>query len=77
MSAWQPIETAPKDGSWFLLFDKGNTPSVMVARWSADHRPSGPLGPFVWELGSPGHSERMAESVPTLWAPIEFPEVQP
>lgn len=31
---WQPIETAPKDGAFFLAWEPGGLPSVTVAYFS-------------------------------------------
>jgi len=72
---WQPIETAPKDGTVILLWDpSGETPWV-VAMWSADDRPFvNEFGPFVWLVGAnPRYSERIAENVPTHWMPMPEP----
>lgn len=33
MNGWQPIETAPKDGTRVLLFDAGRSPPNMIAHW--------------------------------------------
>jgi len=37
MSEWQPIETAPKDGEWFLAYgdriDDDGAPKIGAARW--------------------------------------------
>jgi hypothetical protein len=32
---WQPIETAPKDGTWVLLYDK-RSDLAEVAQWDSD-----------------------------------------
>lgn len=33
MSQWQPIETAPKDGSWFIGYCDGREQIYIVMRW--------------------------------------------
>lgn len=36
MSEWQPIETAPKDGAWIILYDdnfKHSEHSYLIATW--------------------------------------------
>jgi hypothetical protein len=37
---WQPIETAPKDGSWFMTYSMGSDddcyPNFDFAKWSGD-----------------------------------------
>jgi len=34
MTDWQPIETAPKDGAWLLVFEPSDyPPNVHVVRW--------------------------------------------
>lgn len=34
MSKWQPIETAPKDGTWVLV--RSGVKRTVIAKWSKD-----------------------------------------
>ena len=40
MSEWQPIETAPKDGTWFLACCEDGCIDRMhwIVRWDAKHK---------------------------------------
>ncbi len=69
---WQPIETAPKDETWILLYgDWNGEPRVNLGfwggytdddkDWSDSECASHPLTAFGWQ--------------PTHWAPFEPPEV--
>jgi len=63
MSAWQPIETAPKDGREIILFFptyKEN--QIAVYRYNED-------GPLAWE-GIGGWSDVEGEDAPTYWMPL-------
>jgi hypothetical protein len=45
---WKPIETAPRDGTWLLLWcEFGDADEPVVARWTDQPRPGGSYGPFV------------------------------
>ncbi|MEC9345534.1 MAG: hypothetical protein VYB54_04855 [Pseudomonadota bacterium] len=61
MIEWQPIETAPKDGTPVLVWSEHDEPSAVVARWEwtwdmweyvdtmlADVSPEGPPAPSHW-----------------------------
>lgn len=64
---WQPIETAPKDGSRFL------------ALWIDDYGFSGTHETF-WNLNAGafdnGYETNRGDCQPVLWATFEFPQVQ-
>jgi len=57
---WQPISTAPKDGTSILIFeaDDGTTGTVRVARWRDDTIPTGWTG---------------SEHAPSHWLPLPQP----
>jgi len=57
---WQPISTAPKDGTSILIFvtDEGKAGIVRVSRWRDDTIPSGWTG---------------AENAPSHWLPLPLP----
>jgi hypothetical protein len=57
---WQPISTAPKDGTSILIFEAqvGTTGVVRVSRWRDDTIPSGWAG---------------AENAPSHWLPLPLP----
>ena len=75
MSEWQPIETAPRDGSFFLacggfLYDGGA--SFEVLRFAGENGTPGQHGPFIWATPCSIVSV-WAERVPTHWMPLPKP----
>lgn len=66
---WQPIETAPKDGTIILLFCPEY--EMLTDRYGAgeweDH------GPYAEQMGAPGTWIHFLEGEPTHWAPISPP----
>jgi hypothetical protein len=60
VSDWQPISTAPKDGTIILIFERrvGTAGLVRVSRWRDDTIPSGWTG---------------AENPPSHWLPLPLP----
>jgi hypothetical protein len=79
MTEWQPIETAPKDGTWVLLcggkitygWDSESYPPSVVGQWA---RPDSDIGyrddwQFAWyDSGCYGYYES-----PTHWMPLPNP----
>jgi hypothetical protein len=37
MNGWQPIETAPRDGTWILALSPRSLPVCQVVRWEVEH----------------------------------------
>jgi hypothetical protein len=67
-TGWQPIETAPKDGTWVLLtggkvdygWDGETLPPCVVGQWDGER------WQFAWyDGGHYGHYE-----APTHWMPV-------
>lgn len=73
---WQPIETAPRDGSYFLACNGGSG-----ASWVAHYKPvytSGyrPENPWPSVMLNHRHCRKNASRMPTHWMPLpEPPEV--
>jgi len=77
---WQPIETAPKDGSWILVFgdryDRESLPPIGAARWEVRTFQS-------WQQVSDTRKELVTEDAsdwdcesgiaPTHWQPLPEP----
>jgi hypothetical protein len=61
---WQPISTAPRDGTSILIFEAqvGAVGVVRVSRWRDDTIPNGWAG---------------AENVPSHWLPLPLPPHRP
>jgi hypothetical protein len=59
---WQPIETAPKDGTVFLAYWKGH-----IRECSVLPRDDG----LVWDFGTWKFHERFSpQYIPTHWMPL-------
>lgn len=71
LSAWRPIETAPKDGTFTLAYIRGvmnvRTHSVQIINWSG-------WGGGVWAPHS-GHSGGISGE-PTHWQPLPSPPTE-
>ena len=76
MSEWRPIETAPKDGTWFLATNKawsigsiGSPPSCwMLCRWDGTE----------WEAGPERITTLNGKWIedPTHWMPLPEPPAE-
>lgn len=74
MSEWQPIETAPKDGTLFLaalVFDSdGQDGGLMIIRWRDDWR-AWTTHPVSLRLSDTGDEDD--DRSPTHWMPLPEP----
>lgn len=69
---WQPIETAPKDGSWILVYEPGaDEPCVYVVQWGVPEWGGGPETWVTIALG-PNPDTYNAEEA-THWMPLPPP----
>jgi hypothetical protein len=67
---WQPIATAPKDGTWVLLYDCIHECSV-IGKYKYSAMPPGKYGRFIWFLQEDAGS--LAEKSVTHWMPLPAP----
>lgn len=85
MDQWQPIETAPKDGSWLLLaggviyygWDGDTRPAVVIAQWSTEFNGGHDDGKwqFAWyDGGYYGEYEHPTHWMQAPAPPIETPD---
>lgn len=67
--AWQPIETAPKDGTWVLAYSPdaagGDYPPVFIVQWrDDDDYPDGGAWWLDHDAGFP------VDADPSHWMPL-------
>lgn len=73
---WQPIETAPRDGTWVLLTggedteNYGENGPVVSARWWQEY---GPDGDWYWAYAYWDSAWRSEYKNPTHWMPPPDP----
>jgi hypothetical protein len=84
-NAWQPIDTAPKDGKWVLLAggecerneDSDNKGRVVTAQWTAEFRSyaSDSIGtePGRWQFAWYDDGFYGEYENPTHWQPLPSP----
>jgi hypothetical protein len=74
MSSWQPIDTAPKDGTPVLVCN-GERGGAWVAYYDpvfpSGYRPENPWSSLM--LNMRWHATKWASTVPTHWMPIPAP----
>jgi hypothetical protein len=75
MSEWQPIETAPKDGTYILLYESDQSRPVKMGCWlDSEHKRNGQVihsaqrwsYGIIWVFGGDNPN-------PTHWMPIPEP----
>jgi Protein of unknown function (DUF551) len=64
---WQPIETAPKDGTEVLMYCPGDIPAVVCGAYVDD-----PEIPY-WRYSESLVADVVAEANPTHWMPLPPP----
>ena len=67
MSEWQPIETAPRDGTWVLVC--GNGWAVTTAWYAMNER----VGKAYWKADTEWDDDYLADRLPTHWMPLPEP----
>lgn len=69
--SWQPIETAPKDGTDILIYSKGNMAVVWWAReWDGEEIPESEQAWYVWDGKDALYGARRDLQNPTHWMPL-------
>lgn len=63
MSGWQPIETAPKDGSWIIVASTHNRYYLAAVQWNDD---------YWWDVNEANHNDPM-DYAATHWQPFPDP----
>lgn len=83
MSEWQPIETAPRDGTAIIVALRDFADGWIVGEAYFDATPEyiSPLGGQKWWWANQGHTDYYATSIdegnhpPTHWMPLPKPPV--
>ena len=71
MTEWQPIETAPEDGTYILLGNRhGTWVGKYLDRYISGYRPSNPWHSMMLNCR---HMGRFPSVVPTHWMPLPEP----
>lgn len=82
MSEWQPIETAPKDGTLIILswLEDGEPQEQWPCQWGHIQRNGffpGKVGMWTAPDGSYTWGDSHPDGAPTHWRPFPTPPVQP
>jgi len=79
MTDWQPIETAPRDGTDVIVgFDRADTWIVHVAWWRTGEEygcTANDRGWWSYTLGSVTQEQLDEDRTPTHWMPLPDPPV--
>ena len=72
---WRPIETAPKDGSWLMVYERSDfPPSVWVVRWGNIEGSGGWLDEKCWvTVGLGPNPDTYDADMATHWMPLPDP----
>ena len=73
MSEWQPIESAPKDGTEILVWSKIGGGKHKFATWESDKYAKNPR-PY-WRMGNQNLDGVMPQRIyqPLFWMPLPLP----
>lgn len=72
-SGWRDIASAPKDGTWILVFEPAGNPPYHVARWG-EYEPGFNDGDETWVTIAIGPNPDTYEPTPTHWRPLPHPQ---
>lgn len=65
---WQPIETAPKDGTWIMIYEPyGGGQNVDLTHWIAS------WGDYGHDEGWIDQDDALVTRNPTHWQPLPTP----
>ena len=70
--SWQPIETAPKDGTYILVFPPTFSNTASCARWNKDTYSKNPR-PYWSRTDTSGRINVSRDNPPTHWMPVPLP----
>jgi hypothetical protein len=74
-SQWHPMSTAPKDGTWLLVY-LSHVDEIAFGRWSRSVR-RGTKAPS-WAIATRSYRFRFdADRQPSHWMPLPTPPVEP
>jgi hypothetical protein len=72
VNGWQPIETAPKDGTCVIVYPPTFDGLVSCAKWDEDRYAKRPR-PYWRRMDAFGQVTRSRDNQPTHWMPLPDP----
>lgn len=75
VSGWQPIDTAPRDGTWIRLRSDEERPRYAVGRWNPQHYSTTGVT-YEWQVLDSTHSPELnhwADGYAYEWMPLPPP----